>query len=60
MISLFNNNKKYLHWTESINYDIMSEKRKRILNFNEYSLCYLQNLKWYRVNMDICGCSLKS
>ena len=59
MISLFNNNKKYLHWTESINYDIMSEKRKRILNFNEYSLRYLQNLKWYRVNLDICGCSLK-
>ena len=59
MISLFNNNKKYLHWTESTNYDIMSEKRKRILNFNEYSLRYLQNLKWYRVNLDICGCSLK-
>ena len=58
-ISLFNTNKKYLHWTESIKNDIMSTKDKREIIFNEYSLRYLQNLKWYRVNMDICGCSLK-
>jgi hypothetical protein len=29
------------------------------MNFNEFTLRYLQNLKWFRVNMNICGCSLK-
>ena len=57
-ISLFNKGKNFLHWTESIKYDIMPHKNFRILTFNEYSLRYLQILKWYRVNMNICGCSL--
>ena len=58
-ISLFNNLTRYLHWTDTIDGDIMSYKTNRSLNFKEYSLRYLQNLKFYRVNMNICGCSLR-
>ena len=58
-INLFSSDSRYLHWSQNIKYDIMSLKSFRSLNFNEYSLRYLQILKWYRVNMDICGCSLK-
>ena len=57
-IALFNNQSKYLHFKNKIKYDIMSSKTSRSLNLNEYNLRYFQNLKWYRVNMNICGCSL--
>jgi hypothetical protein len=50
---------KYFYWTQSIKYDIMSFEYYRTMNFNEFTLRYLQNLKWFRVNMNICGCSLR-
>ena len=58
-INLFEMNDKLFHWAQSIKYDIMSFEFYRTLNFNEFTLRYLQNLKWFRVNMNICGCSLK-
>ena len=58
-VPLFNKNKKYMHWFKEFKYDIMSEKSFRITNINEFLLNYFQYLKWYRVNMNICGCSLK-
>ena len=57
-VSLFNTNKKFLHFRKEIEYDIMSLKSSRDLNINEFTLRFFQNLKWYRVNMNICGCSL--
>ena len=58
-VFLFEMHDKYFHWAQSIKYDIMSFEFYRTMNFNEYTLRYLNNLKWYRVNMNICGCSLK-
>ena len=58
-ISLFDSSSKYIHWNKRIFHDIMSSKTNKTFIFSEYSLRYLQNLKFYRVNMNICGCSLK-
>ena len=58
-INIFEMHDKYFHWAQSIKYDIMSFEFYRTMNFNEYTLRYLNNLKWFRVNMNICGCSLK-
>ena len=40
------------------NYDIMSKKNNRFLAFSSQTLVVLQNLKWYQINLGLCGCSL--
>ena len=61
------NEKTYNKWQSSRmkkghyigkNYDIMSNKNGRFLAFSSQTLVVLQNLKWYQVNLGLCGCSL--
>ena len=51
--------KSFKHYT-NFQYDIMSRKKNnRILIFTSQTLYILQRLKYYQINLSLCGCSLK-
>ncbi len=52
------NYRKYKKLDKDFFNGVMENKENRTLVFTEYILRYLQNLKYYIVNMDLCGCSL--
>ena len=51
-------NVAYKDWNKNIYEGIMADSKRRTLVFNEFVLRYLQNLNYYSVNMDLCGCTL--
>jgi hypothetical protein len=54
----YRNYRSYLQLDKDNFNGIMENQENRILVFTEYVLRYLENLKYYFVNMDLCGCSL--
>ena len=47
--------KKYKKLDKDFFYGIMENEENRTLIFTEYVIRYIQKLKYYSVNMDLCG-----